>query len=126
VEVEGIEWQEKPAYNAVWVHGGEQGRLDRIITGVSGGTNPAPTIVDDLATDPAMTRQRGLALLGDTGKQANINLRLPVLPETGLIRPGALIEYHEQGNTRRGLVRSLSINHSWPELWQTIGVETHE
>jgi hypothetical protein len=126
VEVEGIEWQEKPDYNAVWVHGGEQGRADRIIIGSTGGTNPAPTIVDDLATDPAMTRQRGLALLGDTGKQAQISLRLPVLPETGMIRPGALIEYQEQGNTRRGLVRSLSINHSWPELWQTIGVETHE
>src|SRR5690554_5655457 len=55
VEVEGIEWQEKPDYNAVWVHGGEQGRADRIIIGATGGTNPAPTIVDDLATDPAMT-----------------------------------------------------------------------
>ncbi len=126
VEVEGIEWQEKPDYNAVWVHGGEQGRADRIIIGTTGGANPAPTIVDDLATDPAMTRQRGLALLGDTGKQAQISLRLPVLPETGMIRPGTLIEYQEQGNTRRGLVRSLSISHSWPELWQTIGVETHE
>lgn len=126
VEVEGIEWQEKPDYNAVWVHGGEQGRADRIIIGTTGGTNPAPTIVDELATDPAMTRQRGLALLGDTGKQAQISLRLPVLPETGMIRPGTLIEYQEQGNTRRGLVRSLSISHSRPELWQTIGVETHE
>lgn len=126
VEVEGIEWQEKPDYNAVWVHGGEQGRADRIIIGSTGGTNPAPTIVDELATDPAMTRQRGLALLGDTGKQAQISLRLPVLPETGMIRPGTLIQYQEQGNTRRGLVRSLSISHSRPQLWQTIGVETHE
>ncbi|ERS12522.1 hypothetical protein Q673_02590 [Marinobacter sp. EN3] len=126
VEVEGIEWQEKPDYNAVWVHGGDQGRLDRIIRDSSGGTNPAPTIVDDLATDAAMTRQRGLALLGDTGKQARISLRLPVLPETGMIRPGTLVEYLEQGTTRRGLVRSLSISHSRPELWQTIGVETHE
>lgn len=126
VEVEGIEWQEKPDYNAVWVHGGDQGRADRIIRGSSGGTSPAPTIVDDLATDAAMTRQRGLALLGDTGKQAQISLRLPVLPETGMIRPGTLVEYLEQGTTRRGLVRSLSISHSRPELWQTIGVETHE
>lgn len=126
VEVEGIEWQEKPDYNAVWVHGGDQGRADRIIIGSTGGTNPAPTIVDELATDPAMTRQRGLALLGDTGKQAQISLRLPVLPESGMIRPGTMVEYLEQGNTRRGLVRSLSISHSRPELWQTIGVETHE
>ena len=126
VEIEGIEWQEKPEYNAVWVHGGDQGRADRIIIGATGGTNPAPTIVDELATDPVMTRQRGLALLGDTGRQATISLRLPVLPETGMIRPGTLIEYIEQGNARRGLVRSLSISHNRPELWQTIGVETHE
>lgn len=126
VEVEGIEWEEKTDYNAVWVHGGDQGRANRIIIGSTGGTNPAPTIVDELATDPVMTRQRGLALLGDTGKQATISLRLPVLPETGLIRPGVMVEYLEQGNTRRGLVRSLNISHSRPELWQTIGVETHE
>jgi len=37
-----------------------------------------------------------------------------------------MVEYLEQGNTRRGLVRSLNISHSRPELWQTIGVETHE
>src|SRR5690554_5448773 len=85
VEVEGIEWQEKPDYNAVWVHGGEQGRADRIIIGTTGGTNPAPTIVDDLATDLAMTRQRGLALLGDTGKQAQISLRLPVLDRKSVV-----------------------------------------
>lgn len=126
VEVEGIEWEEKADYNSVWVHGGDQGRADRIIIGSTGGTNPAPTIVDELATDPVMTRQRGLALLGDTGKQATISLKLPVLPETGLIRPGKMVEYLEQGNTRRGLVRSLSISHRRPELWQTIGVETHE
>lgn len=126
VEVEGIEWQERPDYNAVWIHGGDQGRADRIIRAGTGGTNPAPTIVDELATDPAMTRQRGLALLGDTGKQATVSLRLPVLPETGLIRPGQLVEYLEQGNTRRGLVRSLSVRHQFPETWQTIGVETHE
>lgn len=126
VEVEGIEWRERPDYNAVWVHGGDQGRADRIIRTGSGGTRPAPTIIDNLATDAAMTRQRGLALLGDTGKQAIISLRLPVLAATGLIRPGKFVEYHEQGNTRRGLVRSLSVSHAWPELWQTIGVETHE
>lgn len=126
VEVEGIEWQEKPNYNAVWVHGAEQGRADRIIRTGSGGDYPAPTVVDSLATDPAMTRQRGLAVLGDTGKQAMISLRLPVLPETGLIHPGKLIEYAEQGNRRRGLVRSLSVAQNHPDLWQTIGVETHE
>lgn len=126
VEVEGIDWQEKPDYNAVWVHGGDQGRADQIVITGTGGGKAAPTVVDTLATDSAMTRQRGLAVLGDTGKQATISLRLPVLPETGMIKPGKFVEYIENGTSRRGLVRSLSIAHSWPQLWQTIGVETHE
>ncbi|GAA3562057.1 hypothetical protein GCM10022265_10270 [Marinobacter xestospongiae] len=126
VEVEGIEWQQQPSYNAVWVHGGDQGRADQIVRAGSSGNEPAPTIVDALATDPAMTRQLGGSVLANTGKQARISLRLPVLPETGLIRPGQFIEYQEQGRKHRGLVRSLSVRHGFPDLWQTIGVESHE
>lgn len=126
VEVEGIDWQERPNHNAVWIHGGDQGRADRIRRTGTAADRYAETIVDPLATDPIMTRQRGLAVLGNTGKQAHISLRLPVLPETGLIRPGKLIEYTEQGNTHRGISRALSIDQDYPDLWQTITLETHE
>ena len=126
VEVEGIDWQERPHHNAVWVHGGDQGRADRIRRTGTAADRYAETIVDPLATDPIMTRQRGLAVLGNTGKQAHISLRLPVLPETGLIRPGQLIEYTEQGNTHRGISRALGIDQTYPDLWQTITLETHE
>ncbi|MFU8763883.1 MAG: hypothetical protein ACNA7T_05140 [Haliea sp.] len=125
-EVEGIDWQDRPNYNAVWVHGGDQGRADRIRrTGLAADIQ-APTIVDALATDALMTRQRGLAVLADTGKQAHISLRLPVLPETGIIHPGHLVEYTEQGNTHRGITRSLKIDQTYPDLWQTITLETHQ
>ena len=125
-EVEGIEWQDKPAYNAVWVHGGEAGRRDRIRRTGTAADRTAPTIVDPLATAPEMTRQRGLATLGDTGRQAHITLRLPVLEETGIIQPGKLIRYTESGVSRLGLSRSVQVDHRFPDLWQTIRIETHE
>jgi hypothetical protein len=73
-----------------------------------------------------MTRARGLAVLADTGRQAHISLRLPVLPETGIIRPGKLVRYTEGGNTHLGLTRAVQLEQRFPDLWQTIKVETHE
>ncbi|MCM2310297.1 MAG: hypothetical protein NDI84_02740 [Steroidobacteraceae bacterium] len=125
-EVESIEWQDKPDYNAVWVSGGTGGRRDRIRRTGQAADRPAPTVVDDLATAPEMTRQRGTAVLGDTGRQAHITLRLPVLPETGIIQPGQLVRYTEGGNTHIGLSRSVQIEQRFPALWQTVKVETHE
>ncbi|MDT3669014.1 MAG: hypothetical protein ROZ37_01625 [Aromatoleum sp.] len=125
-EVEGIEWQDKPAYNAVWVTGGESGRRDRIRRAGTAADRTAPTLVDPLATAPEMTRARGLAVLADTGRQAHISLRLPVLPETGIIRPGKLVRYTEGGNTHLGLTRAVQLEQRFPDLWQTIKVETHE
>lgn len=126
VETEGIEWRELPPYNAVWVVGGDQGRRDRIRRTGTAADHPAPTIVDPLATDTVMTRQRGQATLGATGRQAIISLRLPVLPETGIIHPGIMLDYTESGTPRRGITRGVSLQHDYPELWQTIRVETHE
>ena len=108
VETEGIEWRELPPYNAVWVVGGDQGRRDRVRRSGTAADLPAPTIVDPLATDPIMTRQRGQAALGNTGRQALISLRLPVLPETGIIHPGTMVDYAESGTTRRGITRGLA------------------
>lgn len=125
-EVEGIEWQDKPAYNAVWIAGGEAGRRDRIRRAGTAADRNAQTIVDPLATDPAMTLQRGTAALGDTGRQAHITLRLPVLPETGIIQPGKLVRYTESGTPRIGISRAVQIEQRFPELWQSIRIETHE
>lgn len=125
-EVEGIEWQDKPDYNAVWVSGSVGGRRDRIRRTGQAADRPAPTVVDELATAPEMTLQRGRAILGDTGRQAHITLRLPVLDETGIIQPGQLVRYTENGNARLGLSRAVQLEHRFPSLWQTIRLETHE
>ena len=50
------------------------------------------------------TRQRGIAVLADTGHQIEVSLRLPVLAETGIIRPGAFVEYQDGSVTRLGIV----------------------
>lgn len=124
-EFEGIEWSEKPGYNAVYVVGGEGGRRDRIKRAGTDAAMVGPTIVDPLATDPIMTRQRGLPVLADTGRQAHVTVRLPVLQETGIVRPGTLVRYTESGNTHIGLTRAVSIEQGWPELWQTLRIEAH-
>ena len=122
---EGIEWREASDYNAVWITGSVNGRRDRIRRAGSAGDRHAPTVTDALATDEIMTRQRGIRVLGDTGRQAWVTVSLPVIAETGLIRPGALIRYNEQGRTHLGLSRSLSVDYQFPALWQTIKLETH-
>ena len=83
-------------------------------------------LVDPLATDSIMTRQRGIRVLGDTGKIVVITLKLPILAETGIVMPGTLISYIVGNATKIGMVRGVSVDYSLPAVWQTIKVETHE
>ena len=85
----------------------------------------APMMVDALITDASVARQCGIAVLSDTGRQIEVSLRLPVLPETGIIEPGAIVEYLDGSLHRRGLVRSTSVQAGLPDIWQTLGVQTY-
>jgi hypothetical protein len=80
-------------------------------------------VVDPLITEAAAARQRGLAVLADTGTQVEVSLRLPVLAATGIIEPGAFVEYQDGSITRLGLVRSIQVEAGMPEVWQTLGVQ---
>ncbi|WP_454752060.1 hypothetical protein [Cupriavidus necator] len=122
---ESIEWLERPRYNRVFVSGQGQGVLGQVTRGGTAGDIVAPMVTDALITHADAARQRGLAVLGDTGRQAHLSLRLPVLEETGVIQPGKFVRYVDGGVTRIGIVRSTSVDVSNPEVWQTIGVETH-
>ena len=123
---EGIEWLDKPPYNAIYIVGGEGGRQDLVKRAGTAGDRLAPTVVDPLATATAMTRQRGLRVIADTGRQALVSVSLPILAETGIILPGTLVHYTEQGVPHRGLSRSVAIQHAFPTARQTIRIETHE
>jgi hypothetical protein len=122
---ESIAWVEKPRYNRVFVSGVQQGILAQISRANTLGDILAPMITDALITETAAARQRGLSVLSNTGRIATVNLKLPVLPATGVITPGKMVSYVDGATTRLGIVRSTSVDVGTPEIWQTIGVETH-
>ena len=122
---ESVRWIEKPAYNRVFVSGEAVGVLGQVTRTGTAGDILAPMVVDPLITEAAAARQRGIAVLSDTGRQIEVSLRLTVLAETRIIEPGAFVEYQDGSVARLGLVRSTRVEAGWPEVWQTLGVETH-
>ncbi|MBS1943359.1 MAG: hypothetical protein JST38_21055, partial [Bacteroidetes bacterium] len=122
---ESLRWIEKPAYNRVFVSGQDVGVLGQVTRAGSAGDVLAPMVVDALITEAAAARQRGIAVLADTGQQIEVSLRLPVLAETGIIEPGAFVEYQDGSVTRLGLVRSTQVEAGMLEVWQTLGVQSH-
>ena len=125
VEKESLRWLEKPSYNRVFVSGQEAGVLAQVTRSGTAGDLLAPMVVDALITEAAVARQRGLAVLSDTGRQIEVNLNLPVLLDTGIIEPGAFVQYRDGRVDRLGLVRSTQVNAGFPEVWQTLGVQTY-
>ena len=119
---ESLRWLEKPAYNRVFVSGQDVGVLGQVTRAGTAGDVLAPMVVDSLITEAAAARQRGIAVLADTGRQVEVSLRLPVLAETGIIQPGAFVKYRDGTVTRLGLVRSTQVEAGFPEVWQTIGL----
>lgn len=123
VSRESLRWVEKPAYNRVFVSGQDVGVLGQVTRAGTAGDVLAPMVVDPLITEAAAARQRGIAVLADTGRQIEVNLRLPVLAETGIIEPGTFVEYRDGSVTRLGLVRATRVEAGLPEVWQTLGVQ---
>lgn len=123
--VEGLEWADKPLYNRVFVSGVNAGVLGQYTRSGTDGGLVAEMVTDSLITAAAAARQRGRAIIGDTGRQANVSLRLPVLPATGLILPGKFVKYTDEGTDRLGIVRSMNVEVGMPEIMQTISLETH-
>ena len=125
VAVEGIEWQRHAVYDRVFVSGVGAGVLGQVTRAGTAGASVAPMVTHPLITHADAARQRGRAELSNTGMQAHISLRLPVLAETGVIQPGALVRYVDGGTTHLGLVRSTQLDWQRPTLRQVLAVETH-
>ncbi|WP_168734271.1 hypothetical protein, partial [Pseudothauera nasutitermitis] len=124
VTIEGIEWSDQPDYNTVYLAG--TGILGHVTRTGTAGDRAAPMVTDELLTHATATLQRGRSILSNTGRQAQVGVTLPVLQETGIILPGALLDYTEQGTIHRGLARGVSVQVDFPKITQTIQVETHE
>ncbi|MFN3377059.1 MAG: hypothetical protein ACK40S_10970 [Burkholderiaceae bacterium] len=125
VTTEGMRWVEKPGYNRVFVSGQNVGVLGQVTRAGTAGDMLAPMVVDPLITDAAAARQRGIAVLADTGRQVSVSLRLPVLDATGVIEPGAFIEYQDGTTQRRGIVRATQVEAGLATVWQQLEVQTH-
>lgn len=123
-EVEGTEFLDKPEYNRVFVGGMSAGVFGPITRAGTAGDLIASQVTHALVTDSIAQRQRGLAELADTGRQALVTLSMQVLPETGVIVPGQFVRYrgHE---TVQGIVRSTSVSWAAPKLRQSMEIETH-
>ena len=126
VTQESIDWDDKAEYNAVVVAGTTAaGILGNVTRDGSAGDLSAEMVTHPLITHVDAARQRGIAVLGDTGRQALVGLRLPVLPATGIILPGKFISYEVDGETFFGLSRSVSVQvEGLANVWQSITVET--
>ena len=126
VEREGIAWQEFPEYNSVYVSGAAVGGiLAQVKRTGSAGDKSAPMVVDPLITADDAARQRGMAVLGKTGTISTVSLTLPVLPESGIIKPGKLVRYMDGAIPRNGVSRGVNIRAEHAKLTQTIELEVH-
>lgn len=124
---ENIDWLDKAAYNSIVVAGTtSSGVLGNVKRQGTAGDLPAPMFTHPLITHVDAARQRGMATLADTGAQARVGLRLPVLPATGIIMPGKFVSYVDGSTSRFGLTRSVDVQIAGGDVWQTLVVETHE
>lgn len=123
---ESIEWIERPGYNAVYVSGEGSGVLAQCVRAGTAGDLVAPMITDQLNTAVEVATQRGLSILADTGRQLRMQLDTPVLPGVGVYPVGSMVEFTENGTSRIGIVRALSIQAAFPRVRQTIEVECRE
>lgn len=123
---DSIEWLDKTAYNAVYVSGdaagGVLGRLKRAGTA---GDVLATMITDALCTHADAVTARGLPVLADTGRQEMVTGTLQVLPESGIVSVGSLVQIGSGSSARRGLVRGVKISAGLPKLRQTLEIECH-
>ncbi|RCX10690.1 hypothetical protein [Extensimonas vulgaris] len=123
---ESVAWIDRPAYNRVFVRGQNQGVLAQVTRAGTAGDVLAPMVTDALITDIAAARQRAISIFGATGRSLDVSLSLPVLPATGVIQPGTCVQYADGATTRKGLVRSVSVQVSGQvSVLQTIGVEVN-
>lgn len=125
VTKEGIEVADKAVYNSVYVSGESVGPLAHVIRAGTAGDLQSAMITDALITDDTAARQRGRAVLSDVGLQLTPTLTLPVLPSTGIIDLGKIIDFVDGSTTRRGIVRAYKVDATMPKVRQSIEVETH-
>lgn len=108
-----LSWTERPAYNGARVIGENTGVNALIrLTGTLGDFE-AQAYIHQLITANEAATAKGIDILGQGGKQAEVNLDMPMHPDLGLLLPGMLIEVTNGGYGPeapwKGLMRAVSI-----------------
>lgn len=123
-------WQraDKPAYNAIYVSGQQQGSLAFVHLSGTAGDKLAPLVTELLLVDIDGCRQRGIAELGKGGPGALVQMTLPILTGgtyPGVIDLGWLCRVIEGDTKLWGVVRAVNVQCSFPSATQTITLEVH-
>lgn len=129
IKAQSLSWDEKPAYNGVYVVGEYTGVRGFVRRTGTAGEFQAPMFVSPMISHAAAARSKGISILSAGGKQATVGLDLPMEPSLGLYTPGMLLQVQKDAaNNWRGLVRSTVITAAWGEgltVNQALSLERH-
>ena len=126
-EVEDTEIIDLPGYNRIFVSGDGRGiSADLTRDGTAGDVLKQPMAVHPLITSIGAAKQRALAELAESGRMIKHKMTLPVLPETGVIKPGKVLRYVDDNDVLRlGVVRATNIGQQFPVLTQSLEIDSH-
>lgn len=126
-EVTETEIIDMPAYDRIFV-AGEAGGIQADLTrdGLPGLVLKQPMAVHPLVTTIGAAKQRAIAELAESGRMLKHKMTMPVLPATGVIKPGTVLRYVDDAQALRlGIVRSTAINQQFPVLTQDLEIDSH-
>lgn len=126
-EVDETEVVDLPGYDRIFV-GGEAGGIQADLTrsGMPGTMLKQPMAVHPLITELAAAKQRATAELAESGRMLKHKMTLPVLPTTGVIKPGTVLRYVDDAQALRlGIVRSTAITQQFPVITQSLEIDSH-
>ena len=126
-EIDDTDIVDRPLYNRIFVGGESYGvTADLTRTGTNGDLLKQPGVVHPLITGLDVAKQRARAELSVSGRSLVHKMTLPVLGQTGVIKPGVVLRYHDHANAlRTGIVRSTNVSMQFPVLTQLLEVESH-
>ncbi len=126
-EIDDTDIVDRPLYNRIFVGGESYGvTADLTRTGTNGDLLKQPGVVHPLITGMDVAKQRARAELSVSGRSLVHKMTLPVLGQTGVIKPGVVLRYHDHANAlRTGIVRSTNASMQFPVLTQSLEVESH-
>jgi len=126
-EIDETEVVDLPGYNRIFVSGEAGGHAaDLTRSGTPGDVLKQPMALHPLITTMGAAKQRAIAELSESGRMLKHKMTLPVLPETGVIKPGTVLRYVDDAAALRlGLVRATSIAMQFPVLTQSLEIDSH-